>query len=232
MHSACIKLIHICRVLSNCPAPSRVSLWDEEFVTFSPSGTRKWLREAQLHSSLVRSWPIFLCTYSCFPLDSESSPVQSPYPRPTKGNLWRCRFRASRYHRAFFTSTCSALLPPDLLLYPVRAIMCEYLEMCADHGVVSVLTYVSFFITICYHTPFARPWIYPALAFYGLDLLMRLFRFRIKDASLTPMRDMTIVFVLSFFSPQVLIDIMFVDSHTRLRWRLGSRPTCPASHYL
>jgi hypothetical protein len=60
-------------------------------------------------------------------------------------------------------------------------------------GMASVLTYVSFFVTICYHTPFARPWIYPPLAFYGLDLLMRLFRFRVKDASLTPMEDMTIV---------------------------------------
>lgn len=71
--------------------------------------------------------------------------------------------------------------------------MCEILEMCSYHGLASVLTYVSFFITICYHTLFARPWIYPALAFYGLDLLMRLFRFRIKDASLVPMKDMTIV---------------------------------------
>ncbi len=78
--------------------------------------------------------------------------------------------------------------------------------MCLDHGVASILTYVSFFITICYHTPFARPWIYPALAFYGLDLLMRLFRFRIKDASLTPMRGMTIVFVPGFFRPQVFVD--------------------------
>lgn len=60
-------------------------------------------------------------------------------------------------------------------------------------GVASVLTYVSFFITICYHTTYARPWIFPPLAFYGLDLLMRLFRFRVKDASLTPMKDMTIV---------------------------------------
>jgi hypothetical protein len=104
--------------------------------------------------------------------------------------------------------------------------------MCSDHGVASVLTYVSFFITICYHTPFARPWIYPALAFYGLDLFMRLFRFRIKDASLTPMRDMTIVFVPRFFSPQVFVDDVFVDSHTRLRWRLGSRSARPASHCL
>jgi ferric-chelate reductase len=43
--------------------------------------------------------------------------------------------------------------------------------------------------------PFARLWVYPPLAFYGLDLGMRLFRFRVKDASLTPMRDVTIVSV-------------------------------------
>jgi hypothetical protein len=88
--------------------------------------------------------------------------------------------------------------------------------MYSDHRVASVLTYVSFFITICYHTTFARPWIYPALAFYALDLFMRLFRFRLKDASLTPMRDMTIVFVPSFFSSQVFFDDVSVDSHTRL----------------
>ena len=60
-------------------------------------------------------------------------------------------------------------------------------------GTYSVLTYVSFFVTICYHTIYARPWIYPALAFYALDLLMRLFRYRIKDATLTSVGNMTIV---------------------------------------
>lgn len=60
-------------------------------------------------------------------------------------------------------------------------------------GTYSVLTYVSFFVTICYHTIYARPWIYPALAFYALDLLMRLFRYCIKDATLTSVGNMTIV---------------------------------------
>ncbi|KAI0061356.1 iron reductase [Artomyces pyxidatus] len=57
-----------------------------------------------------------------------------------------------------------------------------------------VLTYVSFFIVVCYHTIYAAPWIFPPLAFYGLDLLMRLLRFRIKDASLEPVaREMTLI---------------------------------------
>ncbi|KAG1830120.1 iron reductase [Suillus variegatus] len=50
---------------------------------------------------------------------------------------------------------------------------------------IHVLTYVAFFVTICYHTMYASPWIFPPLAFYGADVLLRLFRYRIKDATLT-----------------------------------------------
>ena len=58
----------------------------------------------------------------------------------------------------------------------------------------SVLAFVSFFITICYHTIYASPWIFPPLAFYGADVLLRMFRYRIKDATLTPIdNQMTIV---------------------------------------
>lgn len=53
---------------------------------------------------------------------------------------------------------------------------------------------VSFFITLCYHTMYALPWIFPPLAFYGSDLLLRLLRLRIKDASLSVIdNQMTIV---------------------------------------
>jgi hypothetical protein len=58
----------------------------------------------------------------------------------------------------------------------------------------SVLAFVAFFVVICYHTIYASPWIVPPLAFYGLDMLMRMFKYRIKDATLTPVDDqMTIV---------------------------------------
>ncbi|KAI0820540.1 iron reductase [Trametes gibbosa] len=61
---------------------------------------------------------------------------------------------------------------------------------------VHVLGYVAFFITICYHTDYAVPWIFPPLAFYGLDMLLRLFRYRIKDATLVPVDDnMTLIHV-------------------------------------
>lgn len=49
-------------------------------------------------------------------------------------------------------------------------------------------------MVIRYHTRFASPWIFPPLAFYGADLLLRMLRFRIKDATLTPIdNQMTIV---------------------------------------
>jgi len=62
--------------------------------------------------------------------------------------------------------------------------------------VIHVLGYVAFFVTICYHTPYASPWIFPPLAFYGLDMLLRMFRYRIKDATLVPMgNEMTLIHV-------------------------------------
>ncbi|KAJ7199386.1 ferric reductase like transmembrane component-domain-containing protein, partial [Mycena pura] len=41
------------------------------------------------------------------------------------------------------------------------------------------LTFPAFFITICYHTIYAMPWIVPPVAFYGADLLLRILRWRV-----------------------------------------------------
>ncbi|EED79026.1 hypothetical iron reductase [Postia placenta Mad-698-R] len=62
--------------------------------------------------------------------------------------------------------------------------------------VTHILGYVAFFVTICYHTPYAPPWIFPPLAFYGLDILLRMFRYRVKDATLVPVdSNMTLIHV-------------------------------------
>ncbi|KAI0365850.1 iron reductase [Pilatotrama ljubarskyi] len=62
--------------------------------------------------------------------------------------------------------------------------------------IIHVLGYVAFFITICYHTTYAVPWIFPPLAFYGFDMLLRLLRYRIKDATLVPVdNNMTLIHV-------------------------------------
>ncbi|KIJ45511.1 hypothetical protein M422DRAFT_29647 [Sphaerobolus stellatus SS14] len=59
-----------------------------------------------------------------------------------------------------------------------------------------MIGYVSFFVVICYHTLYAVPWIFPPLAFYGLDLLLRMIRTRIKDAVLVPVdNQMTLIHV-------------------------------------
>ncbi|KAJ3900337.1 iron reductase [Lentinula edodes] len=60
--------------------------------------------------------------------------------------------------------------------------------------VVHVLGFVAFFITICYHTIYAVPWIFPPLAFYAADMFMRMLRVRIKDANLTAVdSNMTLI---------------------------------------
>ncbi|KAF5362637.1 hypothetical protein D9758_009626 [Tetrapyrgos nigripes] len=48
--------------------------------------------------------------------------------------------------------------------------------------VTHLLVSTAFFITLCYHTSFAPPWIFPPLAFLGADLFMRMARMRMKDA--------------------------------------------------
>jgi len=88
---------------------------------------------------------------------------------------------------ASFSLLCIIVLTS---LRPVRRFVYQWFF------VVHVLGYSAFFITICNHTPYASPWIFPALAFYGLDILMRMFRYRIKDATLVPVdNQMTIIHV-------------------------------------
>ncbi|KAJ7495621.1 ferric reductase like transmembrane component-domain-containing protein [Mycena latifolia] len=48
--------------------------------------------------------------------------------------------------------------------------------------VVHYLTFPAFFVAICYHTPFAPPWVVPPLAFLALDVLLRLLKARIMVA--------------------------------------------------
>lgn len=69
----------------------------------------------------------------------------------------------------------------------------------------SVLGYVAFTITICYHTEYAYPWIYGPLAFYALDMLMRLLKYRIKDATLVPIDQSMTLVCCGYSSPALLL---------------------------
>ncbi|KAJ6534483.1 ferric reductase like transmembrane component-domain-containing protein [Mycena vulgaris] len=48
--------------------------------------------------------------------------------------------------------------------------------------VIHYLTFPTFFVTICYHTPFVYPWIFPPIAFYAFDVFLRLLKFRVVVA--------------------------------------------------
>ncbi|KAF9446921.1 hypothetical protein P691DRAFT_707681 [Macrolepiota fuliginosa MF-IS2] len=78
--------------------------------------------------------------------------------------------------------------------------------------VVHILAFVAFFVTICYHTIYAPPWIFPPLAFFGLDLLLRFFRYRIKDATLTPISNQITMINIPFCT-----DGWTAGQHVRLR---------------
>lgn len=43
----------------------------------------------------------------------------------------------------------------------------------------SFLTFPAFFVTICYHTIYATPWIFPPIAFYAADVFLRVVRWRV-----------------------------------------------------
>ncbi|KAI6010535.1 hypothetical protein PISMIDRAFT_16241 [Pisolithus microcarpus 441] len=58
----------------------------------------------------------------------------------------------------------------------------ERLSLTTPTYIHSVLTFVAFFVTVRYHTLYAEPWIFPALAFFGADALLQFFCYRIKDA--------------------------------------------------
>lgn len=71
----------------------------------------------------------------------------------------------------------------------------------------SFIAFPAFFITLCYHTIYAAPWIIPPVAFYAFDVLMRMARYRIKDAWLTRVDgQMTIVNTDSLSSFFLFID--------------------------
>ena len=75
-----------------------------------------------------------------------------------------------------------------------------------------IVAYVAFFITLCYHTPYARPWIYAPLAFYGFDLCLRLFKYRVKDATVEAVNNQMTLIRVPFCS-----DGWIAGQHVRLR---------------
>src|ERR1700694_2931299 len=82
----------------------------------------------------------------------------------------------------------------------------------------SVITFVSFFVVICYHTSYSRSWIYAPVAFYALDISIRLSRYRLKDAVLESRDDqLTLIHVPHLTGGWV------AGQHVQIRVFFGSR---------
>ncbi|KEP47602.1 putative ferric reductase transmembrane component [Rhizoctonia solani 123E] len=129
--------------------------------------------------------------------------------RNGQGSLLRTGMK-EKEGQAAYGLLCMIVL---LSLRPVRVYAYQFFYV--SH----VLGYVAFFIMICYHTPYAEPWIYPPIAFWGLDLLLRLVRFRIKDAYATAVdQQMTIIRI-----PDIQGGWL-AGQHVRLRVFFNGRP--------
>ncbi|KAG2099281.1 uncharacterized protein F5147DRAFT_712492, partial [Suillus discolor] len=84
--------------------------------------------------------------------------------------------------------------------------------------IIHILTCVAFVVAMCYHTSYASPWIFPPLTFCGVDILLRLFRYRIKAATLTAQdTHMTMIRVHN------CDDGWLAGQHVRLRVLFSSR---------
>ncbi|KAF7433701.1 hypothetical protein PC9H_005664 [Pleurotus ostreatus] len=60
--------------------------------------------------------------------------------------------------------------------------------------VTHIVAYVAFAITIFHHTSFAGLWLYPPMLLYAADMLLRFFKYRVKDAQLIAIDDqMTLI---------------------------------------
>jgi hypothetical protein len=100
----------------------------------------------------------------------------------------------------------------------------------------SILTFPALFITICYHTTYAVPWIFPPLAFYGFDLFLRMCRARVKDAELESVGGGITLVSTSTSSTYVSVSLvplgtnasLYLDPHQELHLRLHRRPTHPS----
>ncbi|KAG9101493.1 hypothetical protein FS749_006396 [Ceratobasidium sp. UAMH 11750] len=129
--------------------------------------------------------------------------------RNGQGELLRTGTK-EREGMAAYGTLCMIVL---LSLRPVRAYVYQFFYM--SH----ILGYMTFFIMICYHTPYAEPWIYPPIAFWGLDLVLRLARFRLKDAYLTSVdQQMTLIRIPDVRGGWI------AGQHVRLRVFFDGRP--------
>ena len=107
--------LHCSRSTSSC-----ISIRDKEFGAFLHPRTRQRLREAQLHTPLVRAVSLPRRTHSRDPVDQKPSKMADSHPWRAEGNLWYRRLRSALYHRAFLPQAGQEVFLPSFLHHPVR----------------------------------------------------------------------------------------------------------------
>ncbi|KIR77298.1 ferric-chelate reductase [Cryptococcus gattii E566] len=59
-----------------------------------------------------------------------------------------------------------------------------------------IMFFVGFFAAVSYHTPYSQPWIWACVSIYAYDLVVRMLRYRIKDATLVPVdKTLTMIYI-------------------------------------
>lgn len=148
----------------------------------------------------------------------------------TKGAPWSIRLRRALPYRHSESTACQAARIPFVLHLSVSFHLLPCFLGSLLRHFCSIMSMVAFFILICYHTPYASPWILAPVAFYAFDLLVRMFRYRLKDAVLEPLQgQMTLVSVTIVLFEWPLTSLSQSDSSTKLYLWLESRTAHPPS---
>lgn len=133
-------------------------------------------------------------------MDHHRSEVQPSHNRSTKGDLGYLSVWGALYYRPDEHPPSQEVVLSRFLLRTVSGAGWRF-RFGFSHQSCSTLGYAAFFVAACVHTPYVVPWIFPCLAFYGLDLLFKMIRSRVKDAVLVPVgNQMTLVRIDGFYS--------------------------------
>jgi hypothetical protein len=146
------------------------------------------------------------------PVDKLSRYIWNSHPRTRKGNYWHPRFLFSRFDSLGQFATRKNLFLPSLFHSPVSFLFSlnDFHFLCC-----SLFFSAAFYVAILYHTSYAIPWVYPPIAVYGLDILLRMLRYRFRDATLVPIGNQV-----------TLVRSLYCAGFARNSWMTGTHTTC------
>ena len=97
----------------------------------------------------------------------------------------------------------------------------------------SILSVPAFLVTISYHTPYARPWVYPPAAFWLGDLVLRMVRGTwVGQVELSVQGDVTVV--SHHYAGQCIVPLTTLRNRSKCQptlalFNLAGTFACPSS---